>query len=186
MIRNFLTSVAVVAMVAGFAAAGDLKSGPQEGQKVPGPFHPFNVTGDDAGKKQCLYCKNGENPVAVVFARNPEDAEVQKLIAALDAATVKNSKAEMGSYVVFLVEDEKKQESTVKEIANKNGLKKIVLSIDSPQGPSKYNISKDADVTVLLYTERVVKANYSFAKGKLDDKAIDAVVADVAKIVPAK
>ena len=46
--------------------------------------------------------------------------------------------------------------------------------------------SRDADVTVLLYTERTVKANYAFEKGKLDDKAIETIVKDVSKITPAK
>ncbi len=50
--------------------AGDLQSGPQVGQKVPGPVHPLNVTGENAGEKACLYCKNGVNPVAMIFARD--------------------------------------------------------------------------------------------------------------------
>lgn len=185
MIRNVLMSVGAVAVVTGVVMAAGLKSGPQTGEKVPGPFHPFNVTGEDAGQKQCLYCKNGDNPVVVIFSRTPDDASTQKLIKAIDAATAKNEKAEMGSYVVYLTGDEK-QESLIKEIAKKNDLKKIILSIDDAQGPSKYDISKDADVTVLLYTERVVKANHTFAKGKITDKDIDAVVADVAKILPTK
>ena len=49
--------------------------------------------------------------------------------------------------------------------------------------PAKYNLSKDADVTVVLYVARVVMANYSFPKGKLTDKDIDAVVKYVEKIV---
>ena len=171
--------------MAGFALAAELKSGPQAGETVPGPFHPFNVTGEDAGQKQCLYCKNGDNPVAVVFSRSPEDAMTQKLIKALDEATAKNTKAEMGSYVVYLTGDEK-QEPMIKEIAKKHSLKTIVLAIDDVQGPAKYSISKDADVTVLLYTDRVVKANHTFAKGKITDKDIEAVVADVTKILPTK
>lgn len=37
------------------AFADDLKSGPQVGARVPGPFHPFNVTGDHKGEKSCLF-----------------------------------------------------------------------------------------------------------------------------------
>ena len=36
---------------------------------------------------------------------------------------------------------------------------------------------------LILYVDRVVKANYSFAKGKLTDKDIETVVKDVTKIV---
>ena len=39
---------------------------------------------------------------------------------------------------------------------------------------------------MLLYTERTVKANFAFEKGKLDAKAIDQIVKDVSKITPAK
>jgi len=177
------TTVATLAtlLVAGAVSAGDLKSGPQTGEKVPGPFHPLNVTGEDAGKQACLYCKNGENPVAMVFARSATP-ETAKLLKKLDEATAKNSKCEMGSFAVFLSSETEQLQGKLKEMADKEGLKKLVLSIDNPAGPSKYNVSKDADVTVVLYLDRVVKANYSFEKGKLSDKDIDAIVQDVAKI----
>ncbi len=180
--RLFVAAVAATLAVSTAFAAG-LKSGPQSGEKVPGPFHPLNVTGEDAGKKACLFCKNGDNPVAVVFARNADDPALGKLLKALDEATVKNEKAEMGSYAVFLTDDDK-LEGKLKAMNSTAGLKKLVLSIDNPTGPPKYSVSKDADVTVLLYTNRTVKANHSFEKGKLDDKAIQQVVADVTKILP--
>jgi hypothetical protein len=184
MIRNMLAAGVLVAL-GGVAFGAEIKSGPQNGEKVPGPFHPLNVNGEDAGKKACLYCKNGENPVAVVFARTAEDPNVVSLVKALDKVTGQNTKCEMGSYVVYLTGDEK-VEAKLKHLAAKEGLKHIVLSIESPEGPEKYNISKDADVTVLLYTERTVKANYAFEKGKLDAKAIETIVKDVSKITPAK
>jgi hypothetical protein len=34
-------------------AAESLQSGPQAGDRVPGPFNPLNVTGDNAGTKTC-------------------------------------------------------------------------------------------------------------------------------------
>lgn len=184
MIRNMLAAGVLVAL-GGVAFAAEIKSGPQNGEKIPGPFHPLNVTGEDAGKKACLYCKNGENPVAVVFARTADDPNVTKLVKALDKATGQNTKCEMGSYVVYLTGDEK-VEAKLKDLAARENFKHIVLSIESPEGPAKYNINKDADVTVLLYTERTVKANYAFEKGKLDDKAIETIVKDVSKITPAK
>jgi hypothetical protein len=184
MSRILFASVAAAALAAP-AFAGDVKSGPQTGDKVPGPFAPLNVNGEKAGQKNCLYCSNGDNPVAVVFARNAECPTTQKLIKAIDAATAKNSDCEMGSFVVFCADDDK-LEAKLKEMADKEGLKKIVLSIDTPTGPAKYKISKDADVTVLLYKNREVKANYAFKKGEMKDGDVDAVVADVTKIIPAK
>ncbi|HEY7422687.1 MAG TPA: hypothetical protein VH682_00370 [Gemmataceae bacterium] len=46
-------SLAVVLLVGGAIAAEDLKSGPQPGKPVPGPFNPLNVTGSAAGQKVC-------------------------------------------------------------------------------------------------------------------------------------
>src|SRR5262245_58351221 len=36
-----------------------LKSGPQVGQEMPGPFHLLNLTGAAAGQRKCLYCEFG-------------------------------------------------------------------------------------------------------------------------------
>ncbi len=183
MIRNLLAA-AVVAALGGFVVAADLKSGPQTGDKVPGAFHPYNVTGEDAGKTACLYCKAGDDPVAVVFARTGDDPMVHKLLKAIDAETVKHAKADMFSFAVFQG-DKAKLEPQLKDAAKKAELKKLVLAIEDNEDPipPKYNLSKDADVTVVLYVDRVVKADYSFPKGKLTDKDIEAVVKDVAKIV---
>jgi len=44
-----------VALLVGVALAADaLESGPKVGNKIPGPFNPLNVTGEDAGEKRCL------------------------------------------------------------------------------------------------------------------------------------
>ena len=105
-LRIAASSFAVLALLAGaIVAAGKVTSGPQAGEELAGPFHPLNITGDMAGQKQCLYCKNGSNPVVMIFAR-----EVSKPLASLvkkiDAATVDNSKAKMGSFVVFLGDED--------------------------------------------------------------------------------
>jgi hypothetical protein len=187
----FAAATAAVATVlilfvatSGRVAAEELKSGPLVGQEVPGPFHPLNINGEKAGEKNCLFCQNGTNPVAMVFARS-NSPELTALVKKLDACTAKHGDRKMGSFVVYL-SDEEKLAAELKELAAKEGLKKIVLSIDNPPGPKEYKVAKDADVTVVLYTDHVVKANRAFKKGELKAKDIDAIVADVAKILPQK
>jgi len=51
----FVMAIGSAFLTTGVDAGGPLKSGPQAGQEVPGPFHPLNVTGSNAGKKACLY-----------------------------------------------------------------------------------------------------------------------------------
>ena len=92
-----------------------------------------------------------------------------------------SSKSEMGSFVVFLSDDDKLSD-TLKAHAEKAKLKNVVLAVDTPAGPNKYNVSKDADLTVVLYTDRKVVSNFSFEKGKITDKDIEAIVKDVSKI----
>jgi hypothetical protein len=179
-----LSALAAVAVMVGLAAAGELKSGPQVGERVPGPFHPLNCTGEYAGQKYCLYCKNGQNPVAMIFARQTSP-ELTSLIKKIDEATAKNRDHRMGSFVVFL-SDSDKLEAELKELAKKEKLQHCVLSIDNPAGPEGYHVAKDADVTVVLYTKGMVKANHAFKKGELKDKDIDRIVADLPKILPEK
>lgn len=174
--RLFVAAVAAVVLSLPVIAA-ELKSGPQAGEKVPGPFHPLNVTGEHKGEKFCLFCTNGENPVAMVFARENSDA-LGKLVKKIDEATIKNKDKEMGSFVVFL-SDADGLDKNLEKMAAKNKIEKTVLSIDNPAGPKAYKVAADADVTVVLYVDRKVKANYAFKKGELKDSDIEKVIADV-------
>jgi hypothetical protein len=163
-------------------APGEFKSGPQVGKAVPGPFEPYNVTGASAGRQACQFCRNGENPVAMVFARdlNPE---VVKLIKKIDACTAKHEGAKMGSFVVFLSDDDSLKDRLT-ELAQKEHIDQCVLTMYAPPGPKKYEVHPDAEVTVVLYKDETVKANYAFKKDQLQDKDIDRILADTSKILP--
>ncbi|HKI37979.1 MAG TPA: hypothetical protein VKA46_39360 [Gemmataceae bacterium] len=178
------SALTLVVLTGSVFGAEKLKSGPQVGEKVPGPFEPLNINGEFANQKKCQFCINGTNPVAMVFARECSEP-VKKLIKELDAATVKNSDANMGSFFVFLSDDEG-MEKKLQSLAKKDDLKKTVLTLDNKTGPEKYNIAKDADVTVVLYKERKVVANYAFKKGQMKDKDVDKVLADLPKILSDK
>src|SRR5262245_39018726 len=98
----------------------------------------------------------------MIFAREVSDS-LTSLVKAIDAATVKNSSCKMGSFVVFCNDDEDLKDK-LKAVAEKADLKKCVLSIDKPDGPPKYEVAKDADITVILYTKQQVKVNHAFKK----------------------
>jgi hypothetical protein len=52
---RIVAGLIAAAMVVAVGTAGDaLKSGPQVGKKLAGPFHPLNCTGGQAGNKHCL------------------------------------------------------------------------------------------------------------------------------------
>jgi hypothetical protein len=120
----------------------------------------------------------------MIFAREVSDP-LTSLVKKIDAATASNSKCNMGSFVVFLSDAEGLKDN-LKKLAKDEGIKKTVLSIDNPAGPKGYDIAKDADITVVLYTKRTVKSNYAFKKGELNDEAISKIVSDIPKILPEK
>jgi hypothetical protein len=174
---------AVLALAAGVGAAADaLKSGPQVKDKVPGPFEPLNINGEQAGKENCLYCEFGPNPVVMIFAHEPSPA-LTTLIKKLDEATARNGDAELRSCVIFCSKEKgmaRKLHTLVKEA----GVKKTVLALEAePDGPEAYKLSREADVTVLLYSQLYVKANFAFRKGELTDKDADKILAALPAIL---
>jgi hypothetical protein len=127
---------------------------------------------------------NGNNPVAMIFAREVS-GPLTSLVKKIDAENVKHKSDRMGSFVVFLSDDES-LEKQLKSLAEKESIKTTVLTIDNPAGPPAYKVAKDADVTVVLYENRNVKANYAFKKGELNAQAIEKVVADLPKILKSR
>ena len=120
----------------------------------------------------------------MIFAREITPG-LTSLVKKIDAAAVENKSARMGSFVVLMTDDDKMEE-TLKKMAEKEGLKKVVLTIDNPNGPPKWKIEKNADVTVVLYAKQTVKETMAFEKGKLDDKAIEKVIAGLDTIATKK
>jgi L-lactate utilization protein LutC len=106
------------------------------------------------------------------------------LVKKLDDATKTNSDAKMGSFVIIMTDDDK-AEDALKKVAEKEKLKSIVLCVDSPKGPEKWKLSKDANVTVMLYVKNTVKENFSFAKD-VDEKEADKIVEKLSSILPEK
>jgi hypothetical protein len=100
------------------------------------------------------------------------------LVKKIDAANA--GATGMGSFVVFLSDDEGLADK-IKSMANKEGIKKTVLTIDNTAGPQGYNVAKEAEVTVVLYNRHDVKSNFAFKKGELNDAAIEKVVGAVKK-----
>jgi hypothetical protein len=120
----------------------------------------------------------------MIFAREVNDS-LTSLVKKVDEATDKHSDCRMGSFVVFLGDQDGLKEK-LEKLAKKEKIEETVLTIDNPAGPQGYKIAKDAEVTVVLYTHHKVKANYAFRKGEMKKADIDKVIADIKKILPDK
>jgi hypothetical protein len=169
--------IVAIMLTAPVLAAGTAKSGPQVGTKVPGPFEPLNVTGPDAGKKACLYCRNGTRPVVMIFAREMTP-QLLDLLKRVDVATAAQGDGSLGSCAIFC-NDAEGVPAQLAQLAKQNNLNHIILATFAATGPPRYQIAADADVAVLLYTHCTVKANHSFKKGELTGASIETIIADL-------
>jgi hypothetical protein len=115
----------------------------------------------------------------MIFAREISDP-LTSLVKKLDSCTAKHSDVRMGSFVIFM-SDEEDMEKKLKDLADKDKIDHTVLAIDNKAGPKAYKVSKDADVTVVIYNKRDVKANYAFKKGEMKDSDIEKIIGDVKK-----
>lgn len=120
----------------------------------------------------------------MIFAREIS-GPLTSLVKKIDGVTGKNTDCKMGSFVVFCNDDEA-LEKKLMELGQKEKLSNTILAIDQPSGPEDYKVAKEADITVVFYTERKVVANHAFKKGMLDDKAIEKLLGNVKKILPEK
>ncbi len=107
------------------------------------------------------------------------------LVKKIDEATEKNRNARMGSFVVFC-SDEEGLKKKLEDLAEKEHIKRTILTIDNPAGPEGYDIAKDADVTVLLYVGQKVKVNHAYKKGELTESEINRILSELPKILEKK
>lgn len=144
------------------AQADEIKSGPE--QKIGGPFQVKAITGDQQGKTLCYVCKyNAEaRPAVVLIFTQKADENLVKVVKAVDE--VQKNNAKMGTVVVGVggvtAADFEKLQTTHK-------LTTPLTVAEDKDGPSKYNLNKDAAVTVLVYKQGGdISKNFAFKDTK--------------------
>jgi hypothetical protein len=167
------------------AAADPCVSGIPVGKR-PGPYSFLVATGPQRGQQTCYICEQheGGKPAAVVFARSLSDP-LGRLMAKLDDAGAAKKDSGYKAWMTQLAPTA--DLDTLARWAQKQGLKTVpVGAFEDADGPPAYKLSKDADVTVLLFVKEKVVANFAFRAGELDDKAIDEVIKSVPKLFEGK
>ncbi len=177
--------VALFAMVS-FVSAEEIKSGLQAGALI-GPFDVTKLAGaeDDGvsvGDNLCYRCKNGGRPQVMIFTRS-SDEQVVKLVQKLDSALSDNSSKQLRAFVNVIGEDKAVATKEAKKLASSSKAKEVpfVVPNEVENGPGDYGLNAKAAVTVILAEGGKVKANHAFASAK--DVSVDAVIADLAKIL---
>lgn len=96
------------------------------------------------------------------------------LVKKIDELVVLQQGKKLAAVVNFLgdIKDETKEK--IKEFGEQLGLRKVPLAVTTDAEPLQ--ISDAADVTVMIYRGKRVKANYALAKDGLDQKTIEAII----------
>jgi hypothetical protein len=118
--------------------------------------------------------------VVCVFARKTSEP-LASLVKQIDSKIGENG--ELKSFVVIVPKQGENPAQALTKLAEQAGIKHVPLTVgESPDGPPDYEIAKDADVTVLMWSRHKVKVNHAF-KGELTEKDIRAIVADIPKLL---
>ncbi|HZY84264.1 MAG TPA: hypothetical protein VFE78_05510 [Gemmataceae bacterium] len=187
--------VALAALAAGPPAApkkDDKAAGPlAPGTNLPGPFHPFNVTGPFADHFHCPVSDHNLDPGVLVFTRDLElSPPLRKLLTGLDNAIDKNPAARLAATVTFLsddlpnvVEDDDKRDelkARVQELAKSLGLKHVVLGLDSKPDVEKYLRGENVAAAVVLYKKFQIVASHALPRDQITDARTQQILGEVA------
>jgi hypothetical protein len=118
--------------------------------------------------------------VVCVFARKTSES-LTSLVKQIDEKIGENRK--LKSFVVIMPKKGENPAADLRKLAQEADVKHVPLTIgESPNGPPDYEISRNADVTVLMWTGQKVKVNHAY-KGELTDSDVRAIVADIPKFL---
>jgi hypothetical protein len=118
--------------------------------------------------------------VVCVFARKTSEP-LASLVKQIDKKIADNS--QLKSFVVICGTEPDKMREALGKLALDNSIKHVPLTMfGETGGPANYELSRDADVTVLMWDHHKVKVNHAY-KGELTDKEIGAIVDDIPKLL---
>jgi hypothetical protein len=117
-----------------------------------------------------------------VIARKTSEP-LASLAKQIDQAIADNPK--LKGFVVLINEDEAAGATTLKELAEAQKIENVPLTLfNEAAGPNAYQISKEAEVTVMMWRGSRVQVNRAFGFGKFtadDAKAVAAAIPDFLK-----
>ena len=171
------------------------KSGLQVGKDLPGPFQPYNVTGDRAGRYHCLVTQTSLDPLVMIFVRDLDYTDSLKALEdALDNRIAKNPNVRLNSFTVFLsdelpnvVTDDDKRDKMADELRTKaKDLKHVVFCLDSKSDLEQYQLDDNVWATVVLVKGYKVVSVHKLTKDKLNAAKVDEIMGEVSEQLGAK
>ena len=117
-----------------------------------------------------------------IFAREITD-DLAGLVKKADEFVAKHKDEKAEAFLVLMTDDPDAAEEKLKALAEKTKVTIPLTIFDGKTGPKNYKIAEDADVTVLLWRGKSVKANHAYKKGELNKEEIGKIAESTKKIL---
>ncbi len=177
---RLLSACLLVSLSPCLSSADPCVSGVQPGQKI-GPYSFLVATGPQRGQQTCYVCETADKPAVVVFARKLSDP-LGKLLVKCDDWLQAQPKDSVRSWMTILGEKTVNLDDLAKW-AKQAGIKSVPTGVfDDPVGPPAFKLNDEAEVTVLLWVNRKVVANFAFRENELNEDAIKKIVEAMGKL----
>jgi len=156
-------------------ASASLKSGLQVGEKVP-TFYVRAITGPLKNKSVCYVCRNGDRPVAMLFVRQITP-ELKTLLKKIDEEVDSHRASGLRSFAVFVAGDGKELLPQVQTLAFDEKISlPLTIAAAPSDGSAGRSIHPDAAVTIVLYRDQTVTANFAYRADELQAEQTAAVI----------
>src|SRR5262245_11088966 len=157
------------------ATAADFKSGLQVGEKVP-TFYVRAITGPLKNKSVCYVCRNGDRPVAMLYVRQITP-ELKTLLKKIDEEVDSHRASGLRSFAVFVAGDGKELLPQVQTLAFEEKISlPLTIAAAPSDGSAGRSIHPDAAVTIVLYRDQTVTANFAYRADELQAEQTAAVI----------
>ena len=165
-----------VLLLAG-AAAENLVSGPQVGDKAPGEFRTLFLNGPKAGEEGC---PASDGAYALLFANDVSDG-LTALLKRLDGPPEGPR-----VFVVFGAVGDAGLKKRLKALVEKEQFRGVVTCLGASAGVEKWEVAEESELTAVLVRGGSVKANFAFRKDEFTASWADAIVAALGDLSPKK
>jgi hypothetical protein len=157
------------------STAVPLQSGLKVGDKVQ-TFYVRAITGPLKNKSVCYVCRNGDRPVVMIFIRQITP-ELKKLLKGIDAEIDAHRAAGLRGFGVFLAGEGNELLPQVQTLAFDEKINlPLTIAAAPSDGSAGGTIHPDAAVTVILYRDMTVTANFAYRADELQDREIEKIL----------
>jgi len=155
-----------------------LQSGLKVGEKVP-TFYVRAITGPLKNKSVCYVCRNGDRPVVMLFVRQITP-ELKTLLKRIDDEVDGHRASGLRSFAVFVAGDGKELLPQVQTLAFDEKINlPLTIAAAPSDGSAGRSIHPDAVVTIILYRDQVVTANFAYRADELKAEQTATVVKSI-------